>query len=106
MHRFFDAANAITLLGLTAAVLGGACSMRGRLAWAAALLVVSGLCDLFDGFVARKLTRTDVDKLVERRIACPGTEPSSQKHRRSQTRRRQSEPRTPGARGLTKESIR
>jgi phosphoheptose isomerase len=44
--------------------------------------------------------------LVERRIACPGTEPSSQKHRRSQTRRRQSEPRTPGARGLTKESIR
>jgi CDP-diacylglycerol--serine O-phosphatidyltransferase len=68
MHRFFDAANAITLVGLTAAVLGGSCSLRGRLAWAAALLVVSGLCDLFDGFVARKLTRTDVQKTFGARL--------------------------------------
>lgn len=68
MHRFFDLANAITLCGLTAAVLGASCSMRGRLAWAAALLVVSGLCDLFDGFVARKLTRTDVQRTFGARL--------------------------------------
>lgn len=59
MHRFLDAANAITLTGLAAAAVGLALSAQGHLAWALVALLVTGLCDLFDGFVARRLVRDE-----------------------------------------------
>lgn len=68
MHRFIDAANAITIAGLTAAVLGAVCSARGLLAWAVVALLASGLCDLFDGFVARRLTRTEEGRTFGARL--------------------------------------
>jgi CDP-diacylglycerol--serine O-phosphatidyltransferase len=60
--RFLNAANAVTLCGLAAAVFSALLAAEGRLPAALIALIVSGLCDLFDGFVARKLQRTDEEK--------------------------------------------
>ena len=54
-----DAANALTLAGLAAAVACSLLAMNGLLAYAVVALMVSGLCDLFDGVVARSLNRSD-----------------------------------------------
>ena len=62
MMRFWNRANALTLAGLAAAVAGTALAAEGRLPGAVIALVVSGLCDLFDGFVARRIRRTDEEK--------------------------------------------
>ena len=59
MLRFLDAANALSLAGLMAALACAILGAGGRLAWALVALMVSGLCDLFDGFIARRLERTD-----------------------------------------------
>lgn len=59
MLRFFDRANALTLVGLAAAVLGVVLSARGQLPWAVVALVTSGFCDGLDGMLARRLTRSD-----------------------------------------------
>lgn len=59
MFRFFDAANAISLLGLASAVAGILLAAHGRLAYAIAALIGSGLCDFLDGAAARALTRDD-----------------------------------------------
>lgn len=58
MLRFLDAANVLTLIGLTAAFLAALLAVRGQPAFALVALIVSGLCDLFDGAVARRLSRT------------------------------------------------
>jgi CDP-diacylglycerol--serine O-phosphatidyltransferase len=60
--RFWNAANAITLLGLASALACALLSAHGLVPYAVVALVASGLCDFFDGFVARKLTRTDEEK--------------------------------------------
>ena len=57
-RRLLDIANALTLAGLAAAVACSLLAINGLLAYAVVALMVSGLCDLFDGFVARKLNRT------------------------------------------------
>lgn len=62
MIRFWNAANAVTLLGLTSALASALLAAEGRLAYAVCALIASGLCDFFDGWVARKLTRTDEEK--------------------------------------------
>ncbi len=55
-HRhLLDVPNALTLTGLAAAVACSLLAINGLLAYAVVALMVSGLCDLFDGFVARKL---------------------------------------------------
>lgn len=62
MLRFFDRANAVTLLGLAAAVSCVVLSARGLLPWAVVALICSGFCDGFDGMIARRLARTDEQK--------------------------------------------
>jgi CDP-diacylglycerol--serine O-phosphatidyltransferase len=57
--RFFDRANAITLLGLVSGLAAALLATEGRLAHALVALIAAGLCDLFDGFVARRLARTE-----------------------------------------------
>jgi CDP-diacylglycerol---serine O-phosphatidyltransferase len=57
--RFFDLANAITLTGLVAALACALLATGGRPELAMAALAGAGLCDLFDGPVARRLPRTD-----------------------------------------------
>lgn len=68
MHRFIDPANAITMTGLAAAAIGIALSAQGHLAWACVCLLVTGVCDLFDGFVARKLQRDEQGKTFGGRL--------------------------------------
>ncbi len=55
MLRFMNAANALSLAGLAAALGAALLASSGRGALALVALMVSGLCDLFDGFVARRL---------------------------------------------------
>lgn len=62
MLSFFDRANAISLVGLAAGVVGIVLSARGLVPWAVVALVVSGFCDGFDGMVARRLQRTSEQK--------------------------------------------
>jgi CDP-diacylglycerol--serine O-phosphatidyltransferase len=59
MLRFFDLANAITLIALLSAAGCTLLAMNGLFAAAAVALIIAGLCDLFDGFVARRLNRTE-----------------------------------------------
>lgn len=59
MLRFLDPANALSLVGLASALAGAILAMHGRLAQGLVAMIASGLCDLFDGLVARNLTRTD-----------------------------------------------
>lgn len=71
LHRFFDPAarlllrmgarpNHLTVLGLGVSVFAAYVFSAGRLRWGAALLAVAGLCDFFDGAVAR-LAGSDSD---------------------------------------------
>jgi len=61
MWRFMNAANAVTLLGLLAALAAALLALHGRLAYGLAAMLLSGLCDTFDGVVARLLER-DADQ--------------------------------------------
>jgi CDP-diacylglycerol--serine O-phosphatidyltransferase len=58
MSRFIDAANLLSLAGLSAAVLSALLAANGRVRFAIVALSVSGLCDLFDGALARRLDRS------------------------------------------------
>jgi CDP-diacylglycerol--serine O-phosphatidyltransferase len=59
MIRFMNAANALTLAGLGAALASALLSTSHQAPFALAALIVAGLCDLFDGLVARRLRRTE-----------------------------------------------
>jgi CDP-diacylglycerol--serine O-phosphatidyltransferase len=59
MLRFVDAANLVSLSSLAAAVLCALLAANGRVRYAVIALVISGLCDLFDGAIARRLSRPD-----------------------------------------------
>ncbi len=68
MQRFLDAANAISLAGLGLAVLVVVLSARGLVPWACAALVGCGLCDVFDGLVARRLRRDALGRTFGQRL--------------------------------------
>lgn len=68
MHRFLDRANAITLTGLVLGLAAALLATEGRLAHALVALVGAGLCDLFDGLVARRLARTDQARTFGRHL--------------------------------------
>ena len=53
-------ANCVTYLGIAAAVVGVCFASNPRIAML--MLIVSGICDLFDGRVARMFPRTDLEK--------------------------------------------
>lgn len=59
MLRFLDAANALTLVSLVAALSSAALAINGQTGFALVALIVSGICDIFDGMVARRLTRSE-----------------------------------------------
>ncbi len=65
---YYDKANFITLTGLLSAVSSGYFALRGNLKISAIFLIVAGLCDLFDGFIARKTERTDTEKLFGKEL--------------------------------------
>ena len=55
-------ANGVTWLGIAAAVVAMYFALAGNPRIAMLVFLVSGLCDLFDGRVARMFERTDVEK--------------------------------------------
>ena len=56
----YNLANCVTMLGIAAAVVGVSFAGNPRLAML--MLILSGVCDLFDGRVARMFPRTDLEK--------------------------------------------
>jgi CDP-diacylglycerol--serine O-phosphatidyltransferase len=60
--HFFDLANAISLAALLSAAACCWFSISGRPVYGVIALIVSGLADLFDGQVARRLSRTEEQK--------------------------------------------
>ena len=60
---FYNYTVVLTYLSLVFGILGMKCSLDGRLGWAILCLMLSGICDMFDGAVARsKKDRTDDEK--------------------------------------------
>jgi CDP-diacylglycerol---serine O-phosphatidyltransferase len=59
MLRFVNAPNAVTLTGLLASLVSVACAIQGARHLTFALLILAGLCDLFDGLLARKLSLSE-----------------------------------------------
>jgi Phosphatidylserine synthase len=53
----------VTYLGVITAILGVYFAFGAQMKFAFVCLIVSGVCDLFDGMVARKIKRTDEEKL-------------------------------------------
>ena len=68
MLHFFDLANAISLVALLSAAACSWFSISGRPAYGIIALIVSGLADLVDGQVARRLPRTDEQKQFGRNM--------------------------------------
>jgi CDP-diacylglycerol--serine O-phosphatidyltransferase len=60
--RFWNVANGVTLLGLASALACALLAAHGCVPYATVALIAAGLCDFFDGWVARKLSRTDEEK--------------------------------------------
>ena len=58
VRQLLDLPNALTLLGLVAAVTCAILAMMDHLAYAVVALMISGVCDLFDGVLARRCNRS------------------------------------------------
>jgi CDP-diacylglycerol--serine O-phosphatidyltransferase len=66
--RFLDRANAITLAGLVCGLAAALLATEGKLSLALVALIGAGVCDLFDGFVARSLSRSEEEKTFGKRL--------------------------------------
>lgn len=63
MIGFYDYTVVVTYISLVSSILGIFCAMEGRMSIAVFCLAFSGLCDMFDGKIARtKKNRTDEEK--------------------------------------------
>jgi len=60
--HFFDPANAVTLMSLAGAVACISLALAGHIHLAVVALIGSGLCDLFDGVVARRMRRDNLQR--------------------------------------------
>jgi CDP-diacylglycerol--serine O-phosphatidyltransferase len=58
----YNLAGAVTFLGLVLALAAAIFSYQQHLSWAMVCLINSGICDLFDGWVARRLNRSEAEK--------------------------------------------
>ncbi|MBL4846748.1 MAG: CDP-alcohol phosphatidyltransferase family protein [Planctomycetes bacterium] len=68
MLRFMNRANALTLLGAACALVGALLAINGRVSFGLVALAVAGLCDLFDGVLARSLVRTPLEERFGQRL--------------------------------------
>ncbi|MCL2146204.1 MAG: CDP-alcohol phosphatidyltransferase family protein [Synergistaceae bacterium] len=59
---FYNLANTITCFGLCLSLMACVLAFGGAMSLAMTLFIVAGLCDLFDGVIARKIKRTDIEK--------------------------------------------
>ena len=56
----YNLANCVTMLGIAAAVVG--ISFAGNPRFAMLMLILAGVCDMFDGRIARMFPRTELEK--------------------------------------------
>jgi len=68
MTRFIDPANVLPLAGLGSALAAALLAVSGHTGYAMAAMVTCGLCDLFDGAVAKHLKRTAEAGVFGRRL--------------------------------------
>lgn len=59
---YIDLANCVTILSVGLALSSCYFALTGALRTSVTLLILSGICDLFDGAIARKIKRTDIEK--------------------------------------------
>lgn len=59
---YYDYTVVLTYAGMISSVIGIFCAMRGDFPAAMACLMISGICDAFDGTVARTKERTESEK--------------------------------------------
>lgn len=65
MIGFYDYTVVVTYISLVSSILGMFCAIDGRLTLAVSCLAFSGLCDMFDGKIARtKKNRTDFRSIL------------------------------------------
>ena len=69
MIGFYDYTVVLTYISFTSSIIGIFCAVTGHPKWAVFCLALSGLCDMFDGKIARtKKNRTEVEKRLFRLI--------------------------------------
>ena len=68
VRQLLDVANALTLLGLVAAVACAILAISDQLSYAVVALMISGVCDLFDGVLARRCNRSEAQAEFGRRL--------------------------------------
>lgn len=66
--RQLDPANGLTLGGLTLSFLSVTFAVRGQIYPAILCMMYAGIADLFDGFVARRMHRSDLTKQVGKHL--------------------------------------
>ena len=59
---FWNPSVVLTYVGMSIAILGMFLAVSGRINYSFICLVLCGICDLFDGVVARRIKRTDEEK--------------------------------------------
>ena len=59
---YYKKSTVLTYTGATAAVCGMGLAVNGQIKWAMLCLSFAGLCDIFDGTVARRCKRTEDEK--------------------------------------------
>lgn len=59
---FYNPSVILTYIGLCSAVMGIYLALHVVFKWAIFCLMLSGLCDMFDGTIARKIKRNDAEK--------------------------------------------
>ena len=59
---FYGLSVILTYIGLGFSIFGITLAIKGHIPAAIMCLIVSGICDMFDGFVARKCKRTEQEK--------------------------------------------
>ena len=63
MIGFYDYTVVLTYISFTSSIIGIFCAVTGHTRWAVFCLALSGLCDMFDGKIARtKKNRTEDEK--------------------------------------------
>ena len=62
IHGYANVANCVTLLGLLFSLAGCFFALNASARLGVTFLIASGICDLFDGAVARKIKRTQIAK--------------------------------------------
>lgn len=59
---YYNKSVILTYIGAAAAVVGSCLAFSGRMNFALLCLIICGVCDLFDGMIARRCKRTEDEK--------------------------------------------